>query len=85
MNGFLQILESKALKKLPIWEVLALILPILNKALTEEGFAIKNYSNVNEKELFKDLIKALILFSINSNVPLFPLMCSLNSVPLQLL
>ena len=42
MNGFLQKLESKALKQAPNWEVFGSILQVFNKALTEEGFAIKN-------------------------------------------
>ena len=47
MNVFLQTLESKAR------EVFASILQGLNE--TEEGFAIKNSSNFNEKKPFKDL------------------------------
>ena len=55
MNGFLQTLESKALKKAPAREVFASILQVLNEASTEEGFAIKNSSSFNEKKPFKDL------------------------------
>ena len=55
INGFLQALESKALKKLPTREVFASILQVLNQALTEEEFAIKNSSSFNEKKPFKDL------------------------------
>ena len=52
MNRFIQMLESKALKKAPTREVFALSLQVLNEALTEEGFAIKNSSNYNEKKPF---------------------------------
>ena len=48
-------LETKALKKAPTREVFPLSLQVLNEALTEEGFAIKNSSNYNEKKPFKDL------------------------------
>ena len=54
-GAFLQTLESKVSKKSPIWKVFASILQVLNETLTEEGFAIKFFSNFNEKKPFKDL------------------------------
>ena len=55
MNGSLQTLESKALKIAPTREVIARILQVLDEGLADEGFAIKNCSNFNEKKPFKDL------------------------------
>ena len=54
MNQFLKMLKSKALKKVPTWEVFASTLQVLNEVLTEEGFAIKNSSNFNENKPLKD-------------------------------
>ena len=54
-NGFLQMIEFKALKKTPTPEVFASIFQVLKEALTEEGFVIKNSSNFHEKKPFNDL------------------------------
>ena len=56
INGFLQALESKSLiKAAATQEVFAAILQVLKEALPEEGFAIKNSSNFNEKKPFENL------------------------------
>ena len=36
-------------------EVLGSALPVLNVEITEEELAVKKFSNVDKKELFKDL------------------------------
>ena len=57
-NGFLQMIEFKALKKAPAPEVFALIFEALKETFTEEGFVIKNISNFHEEKPFKDLYLA---------------------------